>query len=239
MLFYLKHLYDFANWNSYCNVNLSSNEYKLLWESGRIFISVFLYGYIRIGASVNTGYIIYLSNKRTEEKINYLLEMRASGRDRCEDYADKFGVPFYKGEKPWGIKVDIAMPCATQNEIGIKEAKQIIANGTKYYIEVANMPTTEEALNFLIDRKDVIVAPSKAVNAGGVCVSGLEMSQNSQRLSWTREEVDGRLKDIMTNIFNTAKTTAETYGLGKDYLAGANIAAFENVANAMIAQGLV
>ena len=100
--------------------------------------------------------------------------MRASGSDRCEDYADKFGVPFYKGQKPWSVKVDIAMPCATQNEIGIKEAKLIIANGTKYYIEVANMPTTEEALNYLSDMDGVIVAPSKAVNAGGVCVSGLE-----------------------------------------------------------------
>ena len=196
-------------------------------------------GAIPVTISGPDGYIYDKDGIITEEKINYLLEMRASGRDRCEDYADKFGVPFYKGQKPWSVKVDVAMPCATQNEIGIKEAKQIIANGTKYYIEVANMPTTEEALNYLSDMDGVIVAPSKAVNAGGVCVSGLEMSQNSQRLSWTREEVDGRLKDIMTNIFNTAKTTAETYGLGKDYLAGANIAAFENVANAMIAQGLV
>ena len=196
-------------------------------------------GAIPVTISGPDGYIYDKDGIITEEKINYLLEMRASGRDRCEDYADKFGVPFYKAQKPWSVKVDVAMPCATQNEIGIKEAKQIIANGTKYYIEVANMPTTEEALNYLSDMDGVIVAPSKAVNAGGVCVSGLEMSQNSQRLSWTREEVDGRLKDIMTNIFNTAKTTAETYGLGKDYLAGANIAAFENVANAMIAQGLV
>ena len=195
-------------------------------------------GAIPVTISGPDGYIYDKDGIITEEKINYLLEMRASGRDRCEDYADKFGVPFYKGEKPWGIKVDIAMPCATQNEIGIKEAKQIIANGTKYYIEVANMPTTEEALNFLIDRKDVIVAPSKAVNAGGVCVSGLEMSQNSQRLSWTAEEVDEKLHNAMINIHKHSVEAAEKYGLGYDLVAGANIAGFEKVAEAMMAQGI-
>ena len=110
-----------------------------------------------------------------------------------------------------------------------EEAKQIIANGTKYYIEVANMPTTEEALNFLIDRKEVIVAPSKAVNAGGVCVSGLEMSQNSQRLSWTAEEVDEKLHNAMINIHKHSVEAAEKYGLGYDLVAGANIAGFEKV----------
>ena len=174
----------------------------------------------------------------TEEKLNYLLEMRASGRDRCEDYADKFGVPFYKGEKPWGVKVDIAMPCATQNEVGIKEAKEIIANGTKYYIEVANMPTTEEALNLLIDTDGIIVAPSKAVNAGGVCVSGLEMSQNSQRLSWTAEEVDTKLHNAMKNIYHNSVAAAEKYDLGYNLVAGANIAGFEKVAEAMMEQGI-
>ena len=196
-------------------------------------------GAIPVTISGPDGYIYDKDGIITEEKINYLLEMRASGRDRCEDYADKFGVPFYKGEKPWGIKVDIAMPCATQNEIGIKEAKQIIANGTKYYIEVANMPTTEEALNFLIDRNDVIVAPSKAVNAGGVCVSGLEMSQNSQRLSWTAEEVDEKLHNAMINIHKHSVEAAEKYGLGYDLVAGANIAGFEKVVDAMQAQGIV
>ena len=195
-------------------------------------------GAIPVTISGPDGYIYDKDGIITEEKINYLLEMRASGRDRCEDYADKVGVPFYKGEKPWGIKVDIAMPCATQNEIGIKEAKQIIANGTKYYIEVANMPTTEEALNFLIDRNDVIVAPSKAVNAGGVCVSGLEMSQNSQRLSWTAEEVDEKLHNAMINIHKHSVEAAEKYGLGYDLVAGANIAGFEKVAEAMMAQGI-
>ena len=195
-------------------------------------------GAIPVTISGPDGYIYDKDGIITEEKINYLLEMRASGRDRCEDYADKFGVPFYKGQKPWSVKVDIAMPCATQNEIGIKEAKQIIANGTKYYIEVANMSTTEEALNYLSDMDGVIVAPSKAVNAGGVCVSGLEMSQNSQRLSWTAEEVDEKLHNAMINIHKHSVEAAEKYGLGYNLVAGANIAGFEKVAEAMMAQGI-
>lgn len=195
-------------------------------------------GAIPVTISGPDGYIYDKDGIITEEKINYLLEMRASGRDRCEDYAGKFGVPFYKGQKPWSVKVDVAMPCATQNEIGIKEAKQIIANGTKYYIEVANMPTTEEALNYLSDMDGVIVAPSKAVNAGGVCVSGLEMSQNSQRLSWTAEEVDEKLHNAMINIHKHSVEAAEKYGLGYNLVAGANIAGFEKVAEAMMAQGI-
>lgn len=130
------------------------------------------------------------------------------------------------------------MPCATQNEIGISEAKQIIANGTKYYIEVANMPTTEEALNLFMETDGVIVAPSKAVNAGGVCVSGLEMSQNSQRLSWTAEEVDEKLHHAMVAIHANSVKAAEKYGLGYNLVAGANIAGFEKVAEAMMAQGI-
>ena len=184
------------------------------------------------------GYVYDEDGIITEEKINYLLEMRAQGRDRCEDYADKFGVPFFKGEKPWGVKVDIAMPCATQNEVDLEQAKKIIANGTKYYIEVANMPTTEDALNLFIDTEGVIVAPSKAVNAGGVCVSGLEMSQNSQRLSWTAEEVDKRLHQAMIDIHKHSVEAAEKYNLGYNLVAGANIAGFEKVAQAMMEQGI-
>ena len=184
------------------------------------------------------GYIYDKDGIVTDEKINYLLEMRASGRDKAKDYADKFGVPFYPGEKPWGVKVDIAMPCATQNEVNLEEAKRIIANGTKYYIEVANMPTTEDALNLLIDTEGITVAPSKAVNAGGVCVSGLEMSQNSQRLSWTAEEVDEKLHHAIINIYNNSVAAAEKYGLGYNLVAGANIAGFEKVAQAMMEQGI-
>ena len=184
------------------------------------------------------GYIYDEDGIVTEEKLNFLLEMRASGRDRAQDYADKFGVPFFPGEKPWGVKVDVAMPCATQNEVDLEEAKKIIANGTKYYIEVANMPTTEDALNLLIDTDGIIVAPSKAVNAGGVCVSGLEMSQNSQRLSWTAEEVDEKLHTAMINIHKHSVEAAEKYGLGYNLVAGANIAGFEKVAEAMMEQGI-
>ena len=164
--------------------------------------------------------------------------MRASNRNRVEDYADKFGVPFFKGEKPWGAKVDIIMPAATQNDVGMEAAKKIVANGVKYYIEVANMPTTNEALNFLRAQKGVIVAPSKAVNAGGVGVSALEMAQNSERLVWTEEQVDAELHRMMKNIHDASAAAAEEYCLGYDLVAGANIAGFKKVATAMLEQGI-
>ncbi len=184
------------------------------------------------------GYVYDKDGINTEEKINYMLEMRASLRDRVQDYADKFGAEFVPNKKPWEVKVDVAMPCATQNEVTLEEAKKIIANGTKYYIEVANMPTTEEATNLFMETESVIIAPSKAVNAGGVCVSGLEMSQNSQRLSWTAEEVDKRLHRAMVDIHKHSVEAAEKYGLGYNLVAGANIAGFEKVADAMLAQGV-
>ncbi|MBE7037487.1 MAG: NADP-specific glutamate dehydrogenase [Ruminococcaceae bacterium] len=184
------------------------------------------------------GYIYDEDGINTEEKINFLLEMRASCRNRVQDYADKFGVPFFAGEKPWGVKVDVIMPCATQNEVGMAEAEKIVANGIKYYVEVSNMPTTNEAIAYL-KANGVIVAPSKAVNAGGVAVSGLEMSQNSMRYSWSSEEVDTKLKGIMKNIFESSVKAANEYGLGDDLVAGANIAGFIKVAEAMKAQGVV
>ena len=183
------------------------------------------------------GYVYDPDGVVTEEKINYMLEMRASGRDKVQDYADKFGAEFHAGEKPWGTKVDIAMPCATQNEIGMKEAQQLVENGLSYYIEVANMPTTNEALVYLSENCKA-VAPSKAVNAGGVAVSALEMSQNSMRYNWTAEEVDEKLKRIMKDIHDNSAKAAETYGLGYDLVAGANIAGFIKVADAMMAQGV-
>ncbi len=183
------------------------------------------------------GYIYDEDGINTEEKINYMLEMRASCRNRVQDYADKFGVPFYAGEKPWGVKADILMPCATQNEVDVKEAEQIIGNGVKYYVEVSNMPTTNEAVA-LLKANGVVVAPSKAVNAGGVATSGLEMSQNSMRYSWTAEEVDAKLHQIMKNIFDSSVEAANKYGLGDDLVAGANIAGFIKVAEAMLAQGV-
>lgn len=184
------------------------------------------------------GYIYDKDGICTEEKINFMLEMRASCRNRVQDYADKFGVPFFAKEKPWGVKADILMPCATQNEVGMKEAEQIVANGVKYYVEVSNMPTTNEAIAYL-KANGVIVAPSKAVNAGGVAVSGLEMSQNSMRYSWSAEEVDEKLKGIMKNIFQNSIKASNQYGLGDDLVAGANIAGFIKVADAMLAQGVV
>ncbi len=182
------------------------------------------------------GYI-YDENGLDQEKINYMLEMRASGRDKVQDYADKFNVPFYAGKKPWDVKVDIAMPCATQNEIGMEEAKQIVANGIKYLVEVSNMPTTNDAIAYLVEQ-GVVVAPSKAVNAGGVAVSALEMSQNSMRYNWTAEEVDEKLHNIMIDIHNSSVAAAEKYGLGYDLIKGANIAGFEKVVDAMISQGI-
>ena len=183
------------------------------------------------------GYIYDPEGIITEEKIEYLLEMRNSGRDKVQDYADKFGCEFFPGQKPWGQKVDVVMPCATQNDVNMDEAKKIVANGVKYYIEVANMPTTNDALRFLLEQDNVIVAPAKAVNAGGVLVSGLEMSQNSERYSWTAEEVDAKLHQIMIGIHDSSAAAAEEYGLGYNLVAGANIVGFAKVADAMMAQG--
>ena len=184
------------------------------------------------------GYVYDKDGVSTKEKEDFLLEMRASCRNRVEDYADKFGVPFFKGEKPWGVKVDVIMPCATQNEVGMEEAKKIVANGIKYYVEVSNMPTTNEAVAYLM-QNGVVVAPSKAVNAGGVAVSGLEMSQNSMRYSWSAEEVDAKLHDIMKNIYDSSVAAAKEYGMEGNLVAGANIAGFLKVADAMMAQGVV
>ena len=199
---------------------------------------------MQLGAKVITlagpdGYIYDPDGVCTQEKLDYMLVMRNSGRNKVQDYADKFGVQFFPGKKPWGQKADICMPCAYQNEIRMEEAEQIIANGTKYYIEVANMPTTNEALFHMMKQPGMIVAPSKAVNAGGVAVSGLEMSQNSERLSWAAEEVDQKLVTIMKNIHKASMEAAAEAGLGYNLVAGANLAGFKKVADAMMAQGIV
>jgi len=184
------------------------------------------------------GYVYDKDGVATQEKIDYMLEMRASCRNRVEDYAEKFGVPFFAGQKPWGEKVDVIMPCATQNEVNLDDAKKMVANGLKYYVEVSNMPTTNEAVAYL-QANGVVVAPSKAVNAGGVAVSGLEMSQNSMRYSWSAAEVDAKLKDIMKNIYDSSVAAAKKYGMEGNLVAGANIAGFLKVADAMLAYGVV
>ena len=183
------------------------------------------------------GYVYDEEGVITEEKINFLLEMRNSGRDKAQDYADKFGAKFFPGEKPWGVKADIIIPCATQNDIHLEHAKQIVDNGVKFVCEAANMPCTNDALKYFLE-KGLIVGPAKAANAGGVAVSALEMAQNSMRLAWTAEEVDTKLHQIMKNIHDNAMKAAETYGFGYNLVAGANIAGFVKVAEAMYAQGI-
>ena len=186
------------------------------------------------------GYVHDPDGVITDEKLNFILEMRAKDPMHCKPYADKYGVEFVPGTKCWGVKdVDIYMPAATQNDVNEEWAQKIIDSGVKYYIEVANMPTTNEALAMLRNCGHIIVAPSKAVNAGGVATSAFEMSQNSERLSWTAEEVDEKLHHTMKNIYAASVEAAEKAGLGYDLVAGGNIAGFLRVADAMIAQGLV
>ncbi len=185
------------------------------------------------------GYIHDPDGVNTEEKLNYILEMRAKDPMHCAPYAEKFDCEFVPGQKCWGVKdVDIYMPAATQNDVNMDWAEKIAASGVKYYIEVANMPTTNDALEFLKKQPHMVVAPSKAVNAGGVSVSELEMAQNAERLYWTAEEVDEKLKGIMKNIYASSVEVAERYGLGYDLVAGANIVGFQKVADAMMAQGI-
>ena len=184
------------------------------------------------------GYIHDPDGVITDEKLNFILEMRAKDPMHCKPYADKFGCEFVPGEKCWGVKdVDVYMPAAMQNDVKMESAEKIAVSGVKYYIEVANMPTTNDALNFLRQQKHIIVAPSKAVNAGGVGVSALEMAQNSERLVWSAEEVDHQLHTMMENIHRVSAEAAAEYGLGYDLVAGANIAGFKKVAEAMMEQG--
>lgn len=173
------------------------------------------------------------------EKIDYLLELRASGNNRAEDYLKKYpNAKFVAGKRPWEVKCDVAFPCATQNELDLEDAKMLVENGVVCVTEAANMPSTLDAINYFLDNK-VLFSPGKASNAGGVATSGLEMTQNSIRLNWSSEEVDSRLKDIMVGIHNVA----EKYGREEDgyvnYVKGANIAGFVKVAEAMLAQGVV
>ncbi len=182
------------------------------------------------------GYI-YDKDGINGEKIDYMLEMRASNNDIVKDYADKFNVPFYKGKRPWEVKCDIAIPCATQNELFEEDAKQLVDNGCICITEGANMPCTPEAVELFQNAK-TLYAPGKAANAGGVAVSGLEMSQNSMRFNWSSEEVDEKLHKIMRDIHEQCVKYG-TNGNYIDYVKGANIAGFIKVADAMIDQGVV
>jgi glutamate dehydrogenase (NADP+) len=195
-----------------------------------------------MGAKVLTisgpdGYI-YDEDGIKGEKIEYMLELRATCNDVVEPYAEKFGAKFIAGRKPWEVKVDIALPCATQNELDVNDAKLIVANGTKYVAEVSNMGCTTEATDMFVDN-GVIYGPGKAVNAGGVATSGLEMTQNSMHMSWTADEVEAKLKQIMSDIH----AQCVKFGTQPDgyinYIKGANIAGFMKVAQAMLVQGVV
>ena len=196
-----------------------------------------------LGAKVVTisgpdGYI-YDPDGISGDKIDYMLELRASGEDIVAPYAEKYpGATFFEGKKPWEQKVDIALPCATQNELAEEDAKMLVANGVKYVAEVSNMGCTPEAIDTFIESR-VIYAPGKAVNAGGVATSGLEMSQNAMHISWSEAEVDERLHGIMKDIH----TQCVKYGTQPDgyinYMKGANIAGFMKVANAMMGQGIL
>lgn len=189
-----------------------------------------------VTASDSSGFI-YDPNGIDNKKLAYLMELKNIKRGRIKEYADKYGVQYFENERPWGIKVDVALPCATQNEVNEEEAQLLIKNGCYCISEGANMPSTPEAIKIYIDNK-ILYGPGKAANAGGVSVSGLEMSQNSMRYSWTREEVDTKLHSIMVNIHeNCVKWGKE--GDFINYVNGANIAGFVKVADAMLAQGLV
>ncbi|MDD2227793.1 MAG: NADP-specific glutamate dehydrogenase [Candidatus Cloacimonetes bacterium] len=173
------------------------------------------------------------------EKVEYLLELRASNNDRVSDYAKVYpNAKFFPGKRPWEVKVDVAIPCATQNELDVNDAKSIIANGTMCVTEGANMPCTPEAVGIFQNAK-ILFAPGKAANAGGVATSGLEMTQNSMRLNWNRDEVDEKLHEIMRNIHTACYTNGKQADGYVNYVKGANIAGFLKVANAMCDMGVV
>ncbi|GAB4032527.1 MAG: NADP-specific glutamate dehydrogenase [Elusimicrobiota bacterium] len=182
---------------------------------------------------------VYDEDGISGEKIDFMLKLRSSGRDEVKPYVDHFkGAKYYAGKRPWGVKVDVALPCATQNELGEEDAKDLVKNGCICVGEGANMPCTPEAVE-VIQSNNLLFSPGKASNAGGVATSGLEMSQNSIRMSWSREEVDRHLHNIMVNIHNACLTAAEEHGHKGNYVIGANIAGFLKVADAMMSQGLV
>ncbi len=190
-----------------------------------------------VTASDSNGYIYDPAGIDTE-KLAFITELKEVRRGRIKEYADKYGVQYVEGKRPWSVKCDCAFPCATQNELNGSEAQELVKNGCKLVAEGANMPSTPEAIEVFV-KSGIMYAPGKASNAGGVATSGLEMSQNSLRLSWSREEVDARLKGIMQSIHNASYKASVDYGSAGNYVVGANIAGFVKVADSMMAQGLV
>jgi glutamate dehydrogenase (NADP+) len=193
-------------------------------------------GGIPVTASDTDGFI-YDKNGITGEKLAWLMELKNERRGRISEYAEHFGCEYFEGEKPWGIPCDIALPCAIQNELNEEDANELVNNGCLLVAEGANMPSTPEAIA-VFQSNGILYAPGKASNAGGVAVSGLEMSQNSIRLNWTKEEVESRLRAIMQNIHQQCVEYGKTSN-GIDYVKGANIAGFVRVADAMLAEGHV
>jgi glutamate dehydrogenase (NADP+) len=198
---------------------------------------------IELGAKVVTlsdsNGCIYDKAGIDADKMNYLMELKNVKRGRIKEYAEKFpGVEYTENARPWSIKCDCAFPCATQNELSGPDAEKLVANGCFLVAEGANMPVDDDGIEVLLENK-VLFGPGKAANAGGVAVSGLEMAQNGQHLSWPREEVDGRLQQIMQSIHRVSWDNAEDYGMKGNLIVGSNIAAFVKTADAMLHQGLV
>ena len=197
---------------------------------------------VQVGAKVLTvsdsgGFVRFADSGMTEAQLAALIELKEVRRERLAVYAQEQGLPYFAGEKPWGIVCDIALPCATQNELDGNDAATLLANGVLCVAEGANMPSTLDAVEAFLNAK-ILYAPGKASNAGGVATSGLEMSQNHIRLSWTRAEVDKRLFDIMANIHENCVANGTEDGY-TNYVSGANIAGYKKVADAMLAQGIV
>ncbi len=197
---------------------------------------------IESGAKVVTvsdsGGFIYDPNGIDEQKLEWLKDLKEVRRGRILEYAEKFDCDYHEGKRPWGVPCDLAFPCATQNEIDADDAKTLLDNGVQGVFEGANMPTVLDGVYAFLDAK-ILYAPSKAANAGGVAVSGLEQSQNALRISWSREEVDSRLKGIMKNIHNTCVEYGEEKAGFVNYVNGANIGGFVKVADAMLSYGAV
>ena len=194
-----------------------------------------------LGAKVVTisgpdGYILDEEGVSTPEKAAFMLQLRASNNDVVKPYADKFHCQFVPGRKPWEVPVDMAFPCAIQNELDLDDARTLVSNGCRYVVETSNMGVTAQAMDYLLE-KEIPLAPGKAANAGGVAVSGLEMSQNAQHLYWTRQEVDSRLRHIMSQIHSACVKDGRQDDGYINYVKGANIAGFRKVADAMCQQG--